>query len=196
MEAEKERNRENKKPKAKKERPEARRAAAKEHEEKRSGSNLVTYLIIVVVIALILCLFYFVATNYISTPFSTFKSNFISAPRVAVVVGYSSDAQRVNETPCFTNMIQYIATTRNASTIDFFIINQSNETCIYSPTGLGHQISIATKSANSCLSVARSEPSVFLNYSGTNYTMITLSHLYIYADSGYLASCPIATELG
>lgn len=174
---------------------EAKKASPKKEEPKKT--NYVTYIAVVAVILAIVALIYYVGTNYISTSFATFKANFISVPRVALTIGYSNTTQFSQMNPCFINMIQYIAHTRNASTIDFFIINQANATCLYSSTGLGHPISgISTQSAGKCLSVANSEPSVFLNFSATNSTAITLSHLYVFGNSGYMAKCPIAQELG
>lgn len=176
-------------------RKDQKKAASPKKEEQKT--NYIPYIAVIIVVAIIIALIYFVGTNYVTTSFATFKANFITVPRVALAVGYSNTTQFSAMNPCFVNIIQYIAHTRNASTIDFFIINQANSTCLYSSSGLGHPISgISTQSASKCLSVANSEPSVFLNYSSTNSTRITLSHLYISGNADYMAKCPIAQELG
>ena len=92
-------------------------------------------------------------------------------------------------------MIQVIAHSRKASTIDFFIIDQHNSTCVYSATGLGGSISPVTTNSSHCLGIAYSESGFFLNYSAVNSTMITLSHMYVYGNTEYMKSCPIAVEL-
>ncbi len=180
--------------KAKEQQPKAKEKKEAEKKESKKSKRL-SYLIVAMIIVIIAVGVYYVLTNYVSTPFSTFKSNFIAAPRVALVVSYKTINEYSNESVCFPQILQYVAHTRNASTIDFFIVNQSNATCIYQVGGLGH-INIATKSASACLSVARSEPSIFLNYSSGNYTVINLFHLYVSGDSHYMTSCPIAAELG
>ena len=88
-----------------------------------------------------------------------------------------------------------MAHSRKASTIDFFLINSANATCTYSKTGLGGSVVPLQANASYCLSIANSEPGIFLNYSNTNSTRITPSHLYAYGDSAYMAECPIAVEL-
>lgn len=128
-------------------------------------------------------------------PFSTFKSTFQSAQRVSIVATFSNQSQYENESPCFTSLIQVVARTRKASTIDFFIINQANATCTYSNTGLGGAISLNTSNSAYCIGIAKSEPSLFLNYSDSNSTRITSSSMFVYGNSKYMASCPIEVEM-
>ena len=160
----------------------------------RDGAGRMPYAIAAIVIVILAAGGYLVISNYASTSISTFLFNFNSAPRVAVSIIYDNASHLQEIISCSTSIIQAISHTRNASSIDFFIMNSS--TCYYSPTGLGHTISnISTKSAPSCLGVADSEPSIFLNYSVVNRTLITPYHLYVSGDSASMASCGVAVDL-
>jgi len=161
-------------------------------EKKNKGKSL-EYLFVLLVILAIIIIAYLAFSNFLLTPFSTFASNFHAAPRVALVVFFSNESEYISEYSCFTKMIESIAYTRNATTIDFFIINGT--TCTYPSTGLGKPIQIATTNASKCLSVAKAEPSIFMNYSITNRTIITPYHLYIYGNNAYMNACPIASDL-
>ena len=99
----------------------------KNSEEKKAN---VPYLYIAIGIIVIVGLFLLIKgpTGGASVPFSTFKSTFQSAPRVGIVATFSNQNQYENESPCFTSLIQVVARTRKASTIDFFIVNQANAT--------------------------------------------------------------------
>jgi|GEM_PF-2521428 len=166
--------------------------AAVEKNKGNKGKGL-EYLFVLLVILAIIIIAYLAFSNFLLTPFSTFASNFHAAPRVALVVFFSNESEYVSEYTCFTRMIESIAYTRNATTIDFFIINGT--TCTYPSTGLGKPIQIATTNASKCLSVAKAEPSIFMNYSITNRTIITPYHLYIYGNNAYMSACPIASDL-
>ena len=161
--------------------------------EKKNKGKVLEYLFVLLVILAIIIIAYLAFSNFLLTPFSTFASNFHAAPRVALVVFFSNESEYMSEYPCFTKMIESIAYTRNATTIDFFIINGT--TCTYPSTGLGKPIQIATTNASKCLSVAKAEPSIFMNYSNINRTIITPYHLYIYGNNAYMNACPIASDL-
>ena len=161
--------------------------------EKKSRGKGLEYLFVLLVILAIIIIAYLAFSNFLLTPFSTFASNFHAAPRVALVVFFSNESEYISEYSCFTKVIESIAYTRNATTIDFFIINGT--TCTYPSTGLGKPIQIATTNASKCLSVAKAEPSIFMNYSINNRTIITPYHLYIYGNNAYMNACPIASDL-
>ncbi len=151
--------------------------------------------LIAAVIVLVLALsIYYIASNYVETPFTTFKANFDSASRVAVVVTGNNATQQGAMTFCFTYVIESIAHHRKPNTIDFFMINPANNTCVYSSNGLGYPISISNESASSCANMANSEPGIFMNYSAYNYTNIKLFHMYVYGNSEYMAACPLGPE--
>lgn len=167
--------------------------------ERKKPNRYAYAAVAIVVIAVAAASAYVFLSTSASVPFSTFKSGFQSAPRVGVVATYSNQSQYAAESPCFTSIIQVIARSRKASTIDFFIINQQNDSCIYSATGLGGSISTAVTNSSHCIGIAESEPSIFLNYSTQNSTHITSSRMYVYGNSRYMAvSCPttVAVELG
>lgn len=166
-------------------------------EEKQGASRYLPYAAAVVVMIVIAAIAYFAFTNYVTVPFPTFKSAFLSAPRVSITATFANNTQFNIMNPCITSIIQFVAHTRNASTIDFFLVNSANATCTYSPSGLGHAISnITTQSAIKCIAVARSEPSLFLNFSSYNSTTITPIHMYAGGNAGYMSACPIASDLG
>ncbi|MEM3296926.1 MAG: hypothetical protein QW696_03440, partial [Candidatus Micrarchaeaceae archaeon] len=165
------------------------RAQAKSQKAKpaahRVNEKALIIAIIVVVVAAVIAAYYLVFMRF-STSFPTFLANFRSAARVSVLVGYSNTTQFAGMSSCYSAIVESIAHTRNATTIDFFVVNAT--TCYYSPGGLGKPISVTTATAKQCISQALSEPSVFLNYSATNRTIITPYHLYVYGNSAYMRS--------
>lgn len=159
-----------------------------------SGSRLRAALLLIVPVALIFIVFFTVVLpGLTNVPFSTFKSNFDSAKNVAIVVTYFNTSQYISQSQCFSTAIQVVAGRRNASSIGFYILNQTN--CTYSPTGLGHGINVSTTTKAYCLNLARSVPTVYLNYSASNGTLVKAYDLYVYGNSAYWAGCPIAVEL-
>ena len=169
----------------------------KKEAEQKAGKKQIAILPAVIVIAIIIALAavaYTIYSNYTQVNFSAFKANFNSASRVAVAVTYQNVSELPSLLSCSTTLVQVIAHSRNASTIDFFVLNSS--TCTYSPTGIGHAINISSESSSSCLKIANSEPSIFLNASQSNSTTILPYHFYQYADQTYLQKCAIAVEFG
>ena len=153
------------------------------------------YFMIFVVVLLLLYLVYFIFSNYVSIPFSTFKSNYLGAPEVGIVLGYSDIAQYSASLQCALTMMQVIANARavhswNTTSIDFFVVNQTS--CTYQK-GLGYANPINATSGE-CLALANAEPTIFLNYSYSNYTRILPSRLYVGGDAGFMQACPIAAE--
>lgn len=173
-------------------------AKTEKSQAKEAKQKLPTNLIIIAAIIVIAVALFIIFSKYAlisSVPFSTFKSNLQSSPRISITSTYSSQSQLSNESACFASIIQVIAHSRQASTIDFYIINKENNTCTYSNTGLGGNVNPITVNSSSCLTHAYSEDGIFLNYSQTNSTTITLNRMYVYGNSAYLAKCPIAIEL-
>lgn len=165
--------------------------------EKKSagkGSNYPLYIAIAIGVIIVMAFVYYSnsAGSTTTVPFSTFKSNLNNAARVSIAVTYYNESQYVNESPCFSSIIQVIAHSRAPSTIDFFLLNQTS--CTYSKTGLGGNVSPQTANTSYCLNIAQSEAGVFLNYSALNYTLITPQHIFIYGNSDYMRSCPIAVD--
>lgn len=157
-------------------------------------------LAILAVIVIVLALYYVYSTQ-IATPFPTFLVNFKSASRIAISVNYGniplnrSVPQNESQlTPCATSLVQMITGGgRSPTTIDFFDVNGT--TCSYL-NGFGtSSAQISTTSAAACISIAKSEPSIFLNYSATNSTYITPYHLYVDGNANYMAKCGIAVDM-
>lgn len=148
-----------------------------------------------IIIALVILVFFFsiLPNSIFNVPFPTFKSNFYSAHRAALLVTFYNQSQSVAESQCYTQLVQSIAHSRNASTIDFYLMNQTY--CTYPIGGLGHTLTLANNSTSNCINAASAEPSIFLNYSASNYTIITAYKMYVYGNSAYMASCPIAVDM-
>jgi cytoskeletal protein RodZ len=167
----------------------------KEGQRKQPNSRIALIAVAVIVIA---AAAFIIFSNYqiiSNVPFSTFKADIQGASRLSITATYYNDSQYAYESTCFTDIIQAIAHTRAASTIDFYIIDQPNNTCTYSKNGLGSSVNPITTNSSYCLSHAYSEDGIFLNYSSTNYTTITASRMYIYGNSAYMSNCPVAVEL-
>ncbi len=166
----------------------------KKQQEKKGGSVVTLVALVLVLVAVVLIAFFFVLLpSQVSVPFSTFKSNLNSASRVAVILTYGNQSQFVRESQCAAQMIQVMAHSRNATTIDYYILNRT--LCTYPVGGLGHTVSIANATPSKCLSMASAEPNVFLNYSQTNSSLVTAYKLYVYGNSQYMAACPISVDL-
>ncbi|MEM3791496.1 MAG: hypothetical protein QXL16_02095 [Candidatus Micrarchaeaceae archaeon] len=133
---------------------------------------------------------YFSSSKNVS--FSVFKSNLYSSSKVAIFATYSNNTQFVYEDPCFDSIIEVIAHSKPLGSISFFL---SNSTTCYFPSSLGPNSSLRVDTFSHCLSIAKSETSIFLNYSSFNYTIVTPYHLYIGGNENYMKECPIATDL-
>ncbi len=168
----------------------------KQKNKNNAARNTIITIVIIAVAAAIIG-YKFVVPQLLtgSVQFPQFKSTFQSAQRISVAATYGNQTQYTNEEPCFSSIIQIVAHSRKASTIDFFLINQANATCTYSKTGLGGSVVLQQSNSSYCLGIADSEPGIFLNYSNANSTRITATHLYAYGNSAYMAECPIAIEL-
>ncbi len=128
--------------------------------------------------------------------FSTFRSNFYYAPRVAIYATAYNGTVMSGTVGCATAIIENIVAStqahRNSSTIDFFIINQTK--CTY-VSGLGKSNGTETTLA-ACLNMGGAEPTIYINYSLTNVTTIKPDYLYTSGDRLFLSECGVATELG
>lgn len=133
-----------------------------------------------------------------STNFNTFRSNFLSAPRVAIIVTAYNGTILSGTVGCATAIIEEIAGSkvdhRNTSTVDFGIINST--TCIQEKgleVGSGNYI---TTSVQNCLNLTNTEPTVYINYSTTgNSTIIKPKYLYISGTYAFLRECGVASEI-
>ncbi|HVC58637.1 MAG TPA: hypothetical protein VND15_04145 [Candidatus Acidoferrales bacterium] len=134
-----------------------------------------------------------------SASFSTFESNFNSAPRVAIFATAYNGTVLSSTVGCATAVIVQIvgsqAHHRDPGTIDYFVINKTS--CVYAAGGLGKPTSnYTTTSLQHCLNVTGTEPTIYLNYTATNTTIIRPEYFYTSGNAAYLAQCGIANELG
>ncbi len=159
--------------------------------KKRMFSYVVTGAVAIVVIAVLILAFY----NFNPTSFATFKSNFNSAQRIAIASQYINGSDYANISQCSTDLVHAETSSlkRNASTIDFYVLNATS--CTYAPNGLGHVLNPVTTNASSCQKSIASEPTISLNYSTYNHTIITPDHLTVYGTSKYFAQCEIAISI-
>ncbi len=126
--------------------------------------------------------------------FSTFKQNFDSAKNVAIVLTYNTTTFP-STLDCATAVIEGLVGTahRNESTIDFMILN-GNVCTAQNGLGSGSGQPYNTTFQN-CTRLAGSEPSIFINYSTTNSSIITPTQLHIYGDAKFMAECGVASEI-
>lgn len=171
----------------------AKKAKKEEKAEEKEGSPWLYLGAAVIAIMAIAAIFYLSSSGLSGVTFSSFKQNFNSAPRVAIVVNYYNQSIYAYQTICSTDLVEILASHRNPSTIDFFTIQ--NNTCTYIPNGIGRPANVLTNSSSFCLAKASSEPSITLDYGSANSTQITPEHLTIYGDSTYFRGCPIAVEI-
>lgn len=176
---------------------EARKASSsstsKQSSGKKSNKTLYAAVIIAVLVVAAIIIYSISPQSNASVPFSTFKQNFNNAQRVSIASTYTTEGQFINESQCFSSIIQIVSHTRLPSTIDFYLINQTS--CTYSKTGLGNQVTPITANASLCRGRALNETGIFLNYTTTgNYTDIAPQHMYIYGNSSYMKACPIAAD--
>lgn len=132
-----------------------------------------------------------------TSDFLVFQRNFNSAPRVNIFVAAYNGTVLSSTISCGTAIIEQIvgskANHRNASTIDLNIINQTS--CIRS-TGLGGSASnYTTTTLQNCLNASGTEPSIYINYSTTNTTIIRPEYLYISGDALFLRECGVASQI-
>ncbi|VVB76783.1 Uncharacterised protein [uncultured archaeon] len=161
----------------------------------RTNPLLKLTLLIVVVAAAVFALFYFVVlpSSLLTVPFTTFKDNYVSAPRVAILANtYFNGNDSAASLQCFARVAQVTAFTRNRTTMDLFVLNRTN--CTFSPAGAA-SLNLTIRPISYCLEKAQSEPSIFLNYSSSNYTVVRAYGLHVYGNAAYMQSCPLAVDI-
>ena len=171
----------------------------KTNKTKRNIPYIPIAILVILVLVVLSVIFYIIPqyfqVSFLQTSFGTFKSNFNSAQRIAVVTQYTNATQYNILSQCSTDIIsaETVSDNRNASTIDFYVLNSTS--CTYAPNGLGHVLNPVTTNASSCENEIKSEPSISLNYSSYNHTIITPYHMYVYGNDQYFSSCPVAVGL-
>ena len=168
--------------------------------DKKPGrmSSIAIIIAIVAVIAVIAAIAYARLYSSSSSSFNAFKSAFNSAPKVGIYVTADNSTGLSSTVGCATTLIERIVETpqthRSPSSIGFYVMNSTS--CVYSSNGLGGTIKNYTyTSTENCLNFSRGVPSIFLNYSNANSTLITHDSLYISGDAAFMNQCGIAYEL-
>lgn len=174
----------------------------KPKERKQQGPGATKYLVGIIFVVLIIGIAIFANSLLTTKPspsgsFQLFKKNFDSASRVDIFVEDPNSTVYQSTFGCASAVIiQIIANQtnhRNSSTIDFNVINQTS--CIRS-SGLGGSTSnYITTSLQNCLNTSRTEPALFINYSGTNSTIIGPEDMYVSGTLLFLRECGIASEI-
>ncbi len=184
----------------KKEMPERKAKAQKQQDQESNVTknvrkqNIYLYAI-AVLIAIDIVLF--AAKPAMSQPFYSFANSFHSAPKVAIyAIAYNGTAL-TSTVGCASAIIENIISSkqyhRNASSIEFFVINQ---TACFSPAhGLGSGSNATQLPLSECINQSRSVPSIFINYSIENKTIINLKSIYIWGNVQFLKECGIAEAL-
>ena len=150
-----------------------------------------------IVIAAIFASFELNAFKGGNASFDTFKSNFNSAKRVDIVVAAYNGTILSSTVGCATAVIEQIVGSktnhRNSTTIDLNIVNQTS--CIRKE-GLGLNTSNYTIVAlQDCLNMTKTEPTIYINYSLANTTVIKPNYLYVSGDQLFLRECGISSEI-
>jgi len=182
--------------------PKAKDSASKEGASKRTpfrAKYLVAIVIIVAIIGAAIFAGSFIGQNQ-GGNFDAFKSNFNSAPRVAITVTAYNGTVLSGTVGCATAIILQMASSqsmhRNTSTIDFSIINQSSCLEARGLPGNGPNPNYTTTSVQNCINLTMSEPAIYINYSAnTNTTIIKPKLLYISGTSTFLRRCGVAAEI-
>jgi len=176
-----------------------RKEEQKSSSSRKSGKLGVVVFIIIIVIVIAGALVYGLnASSQSQTSIGVFESNFDSASNVSIVVtGYVGSNVSL-ATDCALNLIEQLTVTHGpahkASTmINFYVINST--ICIYS-TQFGTPGSNYTHTTPSnCASMSKKVPSIFINYSATNFTSITPTALRLSGDASFLEKCGVASEI-
>ena len=179
---------------SKKQQPKAEETAEKEAQPARGRATAI--IVGVIAIAIILAVVFLVAMPGTASPqakFSTFKSNFNSAPKVSIVVYYHNASTYGQETVCSTYLIEVLASHRAPGSINYYTID--NNTCTYIPNGIGHAANVITNSSSFCLGQAALQPSLSMSYGSANSTLIAANHLNITGNMAYYKACPIAVDI-
>ncbi len=172
-------------------------ASKRQADGKRGNALWAGIFIIIIVFALAGGLVYGLNSGRPAS-FSTFQGNFNSAPRVAILVTANNGTQLAATVGCATALIQQIVASRtshrNASTIDYYVMNATS--CVFSPTGIGGSLqNYSYTTPKACVNVTTREPSIFINYTTTNETIINARSLVVEGDYRFLSQCAVASEI-
>ncbi len=166
-------------------------------ENSKSNSKTLAVIGIIVIVAIIAGALAYGLTSTPATSFNSFKSRFNSAQRIGIVA-YGYNGTEVSYTVgCASAIIESVvgsaSSHRNASTIDFYIVNSTE--CVSEHGVAGTVQNYTNSTAGNCISEADAEPSIFISYNNTNSTKVTQDSLQIKGDGEFLSMCGISSEI-
>lgn len=164
--------------------------AEKANEKKQKFNVAILLAVVIPSLAVFFSLIFLL--NRPGVPFQTFKSNYLASKNVSIVATFYNQSEFVEESSCVA-YLRELMPFANVSYVHVYFINKSNNTCTYSPTIL--PITIKTTPASYCLSLAYKRPSIFLNYSTVNASIVTAYRLTILGNDQYMQQCPIAVDM-
>jgi hypothetical protein len=137
-----------------------------------------------------------IAIMYMSQPpsFSSFRSAFNSASKIAIFAVYNGTNLGMggsSAVSCATAVIEELH--RTPSTINFFVVNQTS--CTFAASGLGANNTTITTGIGRCVNMSKGMPTLYINYSRMNETVVGHGTLYISGNLLFLRECGIAVEL-
>lgn len=162
----------------------------------KASKAIIVAILIVISISVLITAYTYNVKN--TESLSTFISNMRSAPHMNIYVSSINNTVYVNSTYCATSLIYQIMrsnyTHRDPSTINFFVVNESNESCTYT-IGLRNASNFTTSTSLKCISFSKSIPSIFINYNKTNKTVVHNNALYIQGSTQYLLECGVSAQM-
>lgn len=165
---------------------------------KASRAIIVALLVVISISVLITAYMYDVNNSASDVHLSVFLANMRSAPHMNIYVSSINNTVYVNSTYCATSLIYQIMksnyTHRDPSTINFFVVNASNESCTYT-IGLRNASNFTTSTSSKCVSLSKGIPSIFINYNKTNKTVVHNNALYIHGSTQYLLECGVSAQM-
>ncbi|MGI0100516.1 MAG: hypothetical protein ACREBH_02245 [Candidatus Micrarchaeaceae archaeon] len=180
--------------------------AKKVRRKHRSIGGAVAYAVAIIIVVAVIAIAIFASgiLNDIgggqgpSSSFIAFKHNFDTAPRVDIFVAAYNGTVLSSTIGCATAVIEEVVGSktnhRNASTIDLNIVNQTS--CIRT-RGLGGNVTAnyTVESLQNCLNTSSHEPTLYINYSTKNKTVISPEYMYVSGSVIFLRECGIASQI-
>lgn len=156
-------------------------------------SNVQIYAVVAVALVIVTAI---ITIIYLSQPpsFTSFKSAFKAASQIAIFAMYNGTHLGIggsSAASCAIAVIEQLHRTPN--TISFFEANQTS--CTFATGGLGGSNNTTTVSIGRCINMSKSMPTLYINYSTLNETVVGRGTLYVSGNLLFLRECGIAQEL-
>lgn len=133
-----------------------------------------------------------------NVPLSAFLGNLRAAPTMGIFVTNLNGTVYSDANYCATSLIYQIIsqnyTHRDPATIDYFVLTPNTSTCTYTQ-GLRSASNLTNTSISDCMNISTTMPSIFINYSTVNRTIIRNNAMYIEGSPEYLYECGISAQV-